>query len=119
MLNVLGQMVRWRKNPGLPSALDLIAELIKEHPWTFDDELERMTLIGLHSISKDTATNADGLDISEKLEIREAAAGLAYRLFEYYTRQDAPIPDVLKEWEAICQSDDEFAEIRNQWILQN
>ena len=119
ILNVLGQMVRWRKNPGLPSALDLITELIKEHLWTFAGELERLTLIGLHSIAKDTATNAGGLDISEKLEIREAAAGLAYRLFEYYTRRDIPIPDVLKEWEAICQSDDEFAEIRNQWILQN
>ena len=112
-------MVRWRKNPGLPSALDLIAELIKEHPWTFSNELERLTLIGLHSISKDTATNADGLDISEKLEIREAAAGLAYKVFEFYTEQGNSIPDVLNEWEALCQSDDEFAEIRNQWILQN
>ena len=119
ILNALGQMVRWQKNTGLPSALDLIAKLIKEHPWTFDDELERMTLIGLHSIAKDTATNAGGLDISEKLEIREAAAGLAYRLFEFYTRRDAPIPDVLKEWEAICHSENEFAEIRNQWIRQN
>ena len=119
ILSALGQMVRWRKNPGLRSALHRIAELIKEHPWTFSDELERLTLIGLHSIAKDTATNAEGLDISEKLEIREAAAGLAYRLFGYYTRRDAPIPDVLKEWEAICRSDNEFAEIRNQWILQN
>ncbi|MYD62150.1 MAG: hypothetical protein F4W91_14010 [Gemmatimonadetes bacterium] len=119
ILSVLGQMVRWQKNIGLPSALNLIAELIKDYPWTFADELERLTLIGLHYIAKDTATNAGGLDISEKLEIREAAAGLAYRLFEYYTRRDAPIPDVLKEWEAICLSDDEFAEIRNQWILQN
>ena len=119
ILNALGQMVRWRKNPGLPSALDLIAELIKEHPWTFDDEFERMTLIGLHGIAKDTATNAIGLDISEKLEIREVAAGLASRLFEFYTEQGNSIPDVLNEWEAICQSDDEFAEIRNQWIFQN
>ena len=119
ILSALSQVVHWRKNPGLPSALDLIAKLIKEHPWTFADELERMTLIGLHNIAKDTATNAGGLDISEKLEIREAAAGLAYRIFEFYTRRDAPIPDVLKEWEAICQSDDEFAEIRNQWIRQN
>lgn len=109
---------KW-KSPGLPSALDLIAKLIKKHPWTFADELERMTLIGLHHIAKDTATNAGGLAISEKLEIREAAAGLAYRIFEFYTKRGKSIPDVLKEWEAICQSDDEFAEIRNQWLLQN
>ncbi len=119
ILSALGQMVRWQKNPGLPSALDLIAELITKYPWTFADELERLTLIGLRNIANDTATTVDGLDISEKLEIREAAAGLAYRLFEFYTERDTPIPDVLKKWEAICQSDDEFAEIRNQWILQN
>ena len=119
ILSTLGQIVRWRKNPGLPSALNRIAELITKHPWTFADELERLTLIGLHSIAKDTATNVDGLDIAEKLEIREAAAGLAYRLFEFYTERDTPIPDVLIEWKAICHSDNEFAEIRNQWILQN
>ena len=119
ILSALGQMVRWQKSIGLPSALNLIAELIKKHPWTFADELERLTLIGLHRIAKDTAKNVGGLDISEKLEIREAAAGLAYRVFEFYTKRGNPIPDVLKEWEAICQSDDEFAEIRNQWILQN
>ena len=119
ILSTLGQIVRWRKNPGLPSALNRIAELITKHPWIFSDELERLTLIGLHHIAKDTATNAGGLDISEKLEIRESAAGLAYRLFEFYTEQSNSIPDVLNEWEAICQSDDEFAEIRNQWILQN
>jgi len=119
VLSALGQMVRWRKNPGLRSVLHRIADLIKEHPWTFADELERLTLIGLHSIAKDTAENADGLDISEKLEIREAAAGLAYRIFEFYTKRGKSIPDVLKEWEAICHSDNEFAEIRNQWILQN
>ena len=119
ILSAVGQMVRWRKNPGLPSALDLIVELIKEHPWTFSDDLERLTLIGLHHIAKDTAIDTDGLDISEKLEIREAAAGLAYRLFEFYSKRDIPIPDVLKEWKDICQSDNEFAEIRNQWILQN
>ena len=119
ILSVLGQMVRWQKKTGLPSALNLIAELIKEHPWTFADELERITLIGLHRIANDTATNVGGLDISEKLEIREAAAGLAYRVFEFYTKCGNPIPDVLKEWEDICRSDNEFAEIRNQWIFQN
>ena len=116
ILNVLGQMVRWQKNPGLPSALFTIAQLTKKYPWAFSGEFERLTLMGLRNIARDTATNVDGVDFSDKLEIRCAAASLAYNLFENYTRQDNPVPDVITEWKAICRSDNEFAEVRNQWI---
>ena len=117
ILNVLGQMVCWQKNPGLPYALFTITQLTK-HSWVFteEEEFERLTLTGLRNIAKDTATNVDGVDFADKLEIRREAASLAYILFEHYTRQDNPVPDVITEWKAICRSDNEFAEVRNQWI---
>ena len=116
ILLVLGEMVRWRKNPGLPSSLYTIAQLIKNFPLVFTEEFERLTLMGLRNIAKDTATNVDGIDFAGLLEIRRAAASLAYYLFEYYTRQDNPAPDVIMKWKDICRSDNEFSEIKNQWI---
>ena len=116
ILHVLAQMVRWQKNTGLPSALYTITELTKKFPWVFTEEFERLTLIGLRSIARDATPNVDGVDFADLLEIRRTAASLAYILFEHYTRQDNPVPDVITEWKKICLSDNEFAEVRNQWI---
>ena len=116
ILQVLGEMVRWQKNPGLSSALNTVAKLTKKYPWAFSGEIERLTLMGFRNIAKDTATNVDGVDFANKLEIRRTAASLAYILFEHYTRQGKPAPDAITEWKKICLSDSEFAEVRNQWI---
>ena len=116
ILDVLGQMVLWQKKTCLPSALKLITELVKKHSWTFSGELERAILTGLHTIARDTSMDVIDVDIFETLTVREAAASLAYALFEYYTKQGKPVPDVISEWGTICLSDYEFAEIRNQWI---
>ena len=116
ILNVLGEMVRWQRDTDLESSLYRIAELTKKFPSTFSGEIERLTLMGLRNIARDTATNVNSVDFADLLEIRRAAACLAYYLFEHYTKQDKPVPDVIMGWKAICRSDNEFAEVRNQWI---
>ncbi len=116
ILNVLGQMIRWQKNPDLSSALNTVTKLINKFSWALTEEIERLTLMGLRNIARDTVTNVDGVDFADLLEIRCAAANLAYNLFEHYSKQGKPVPDVITEWEAICRSDNEFAEVRNQWI---
>ena len=116
ILQVLAQMVRWQKNPDLSSALNTVTKLINKFSWALTEEIERLTLMGLRDIARDTATNVDGVDFADLLEIRCAAANLAYNLFEHYTRQGKPVPDEIKEWKSICRSDNEFAEVRNQWI---
>ena len=62
-------------------------------------------------------TDGDGLDVSTKLVVRRAAASLAYALSEHYAKRSNPVPEAIRKWECICRSDDEFAEIRNQWIV--
>lgn len=113
---VLAQMIRWQKITGLPQALYTMKKLIRKYPWAITGETERLTLMGLRYIAKDTATKANGLDFANKLEIRRAAAGLAYGFSEYYSKQRSPVPDVIAKWRAICLSESEFAEVRNQWI---
>lgn len=119
LLNFLGQMVLWRKKTGLPSVLNVITGMVAKHPSLFSDELEKLFLVGLRNIAKDTTMDMDGLDFSKMLSIRQEAAGLAYGIFIYCTKQGKPVPDVITEWQDICRSDNEFSEIRNQWIQED
>ena len=98
-LNMLGEMVRWQKSRNLASTLNIITGLLKEFDWTFSDELERSTLVGLRHIASNTSMDAEGADISERLLVRCSAARLAYKLSKYYTKRSNPIPDEIKEWE--------------------
>ena len=95
------------------------------HPWTFAADIERSVLEGLHHLIEETAIHPpsglrlyadDGGDVATKLMVRRAAAGLAYTLSNHYQQCGAPAPAVIEEWAAICRSDDEFAEVRNQWM---
>jgi hypothetical protein len=118
VFNVLGQMLRWRRKIGLASTLIIIGELIKEYPSCFNNEFQELVLKGLKDIAGDSdlTVGSAELDFFEKLEIRKAAASLAYMLFVHYSKQGKPVPKFIKAWEDICRSEEEFAEIRNQWL---
>ena len=94
ILRGVGQILRWRREPGLPAAINTIKHVTIRHPLVFADDGERLVLEGLHHMIGDTAihapggprldTDGDGLDVSTKLDVRSAAASLAYALFEHY-----------------------------------
>ena len=119
-------MIRWQRKPVLSETINAVRDVLTMHPWTFDN-VERSVLVGLHRLIGDTAVHRTGTttidengsreDVSAKLLLRRAAACLAYRLFEHYQERGEAIPETITAWEKVCQSDDEFAEIRNQWIL--
>ena len=127
ILGVASQMLRWRKRTGLRLVIDLLTEVINLHPWSFSGTVESSVLEGLHHMIGDSAIrapsrtrndrNRDGSDIAKKLIMRRAAARLAYTASIHYARRRDPVPEVIKEWESICRSDDEFAEIRNEWLV--
>ena len=125
LLREVSQIVRWRREKGLSLAIGAVADVTKRHPWTFVGDIEGSVLLGLQFMIGDTAVHAcgglrldtagDGLDVATKLEVRCAAARLAYTLSEHYANRDEAVPDAIGKWQAICQSDNEFAEIRNRW----
>lgn len=115
VFNVLGEMVRWQNNRALVSTFNIIIDLLKNFDWTFSDELEKSTLARLRRIARNTSIDTEVQDIPESLWVRQQAARLAYQLSKYYTKQGNSIPEVIGEWKTICQSENEFAEIRNQW----
>lgn len=117
-LEILAQIILWQKKNHLTPALDFLLDLIKEFSWAFDRQIEEYTLIGLSHISDFTHVNTDDIDVfATELEIRKSAACLAYTLFEHYNREGESVPDVLHVWNEICVSENEFDEIKNQWIM--
>ena len=125
ILGVTSQVLRWRREQGLPSAINTIAGITKMHPWAFAADIESSVLEGLHHLIEETAILPpsgphlyadDGREVATKLMVRRAAAGLAYVLSNHYQQCGAPAPAVIGEWAAICRSDDEFAEVRNEWM---
>jgi len=51
----------------------------------------------------------------EKILIRQNAAGLAYQIYVRYRTDGKALPDVITDWQTICTSEKEFAEVRNVW----
>ena len=126
ILGVVSQMLWWRRETGLQVAIDTVTEVTKRHPWSFQGTIERTILEGLRHLLSDTnirlaraislERHREVPDVSTRLILRLAAARLAYTLSKHYSEQATPAPTIIKEWESVCRSDDEFAEIRNQWM---
>lgn len=118
LVRQVSQSIMYRHITGLRNALNAMSNVVENHPACLADETEELTLRGLHALAGDTdpARGMANLSFEEKLGIRQASAHLAYILFMHYSRQGADIPDSIKVWRAICQSENEFAEIRNQWL---
>lgn len=126
VVEAVGEMLRWRRQIGLRPAMDVVRVVTKRHPWSFGGTLEKAVLDGLRHMIGDTAIrrssapplerDKEGPDISTKLILRRAAARLAFTLFQYYSRRGDSVPGAITEWESVCRSDHEFAEIRNQWL---
>ena len=126
LLRSASHMVRWRRKPVISVTISTVRDVLGRHPWAFADDIQRSVLLGLHRLIGDTAVhrtsvagsdeNENPKEVSAKLSVRRSAASLAYRLFEHYRERGEAIPGEVTAWETVCQSNDEFAEIRNQWI---
>ena len=126
LLRAAGQMIRWRRDTALWATMNAVGDIVSKHPWAFVDDVENGVLTGLGHLMTETVVgmeNGGGIhrntgfdDVSRKLLVRRAAARLSYRLFEHYRSVGDAVPETIRAWEAVCRSEDEFLEIRNQWL---
>ena len=126
LLRAAGQMIRWRRETALESTMGAVGEAVTKHPFAFVDDVESGVLTGLRHLIAETDVrkkNRGGIyrntgfeDVARKLLLRRAAARLSYELFEHYRAVGDVIPEPIRTWEAVCRSEDEFLEIRNQWL---
>jgi hypothetical protein len=116
LLSEAGDIVRWRYEPGLVSAMNTIGHFIRKQPDYFQAGLEARVLAGLHELVYETdPVTLEIVDMPRDLEARKYAAALSFRLFEYYRSSSKEVPAPIREWEALCNSPEEFADIRNRW----
>lgn len=119
LVDLLGHMVFLRRNTVLPDTIKVAREIVKVKPSLISGRFEKSVLMGLENIAQDTAMDSKNPDFLKALFIRESAAGLAYELFRFYSERKKAVPDTIKKWQAVCRSDAEFSEIRNQWIAED
>ena len=126
LLRTAVRMIRWRRETALDVTMDVVGRVVTKHPWAFVDDVESEVLMGLRCLIAETdvgtkdgngiRTNTGVENVSRKLLLRRAAARLSYRLFKHYRTVGEVIPEQVATWEAVCRSEDEFVEIRNQWL---
>ena len=126
LLGVLSRVVCHGRGRTLVMAMQTMADLVERHPWCLGGEVERRVLSRIRGVIEETAGDSvnpagrhvEGTrrDVDLKLQIRRGAAFLAYRLFGLYRESNKPVPNAIREWEEVCESKSEFAEIRRQWI---
>ena len=119
LVDLLGHMVFLQRSTVLPVTIKVVREIVKVSPSLISGRFEKSVLMGLENIAQDTAMDSGKRDFLKALSIRKSAASLAYELFRFYSDQKKPVPGPIKKWQAVCRSDGEFAEIRNQWIADD
>ena len=115
IITILSQKIFWRQTNELSLTLSLMASMVKKFPLLFVEDVADSTLQGLSRISKETNFSITQIEASEQIHLRYEAANLASAIYLFYRDSKKDIPETIKLWQRICQSTEEFSEIRNQW----
>lgn len=113
----ISQQFKWRLIPGLLPSMNLVIEILRNMPDILLDPVLENILISLDYLIDETnlTSGQSHIESARRLDYRLKSASLAYSIYKYMKERDIPIPAVIEEWEKICLSSEEFAEIRNQW----
>jgi hypothetical protein len=125
LLNELINKVTTRRQPGLDAAMANVAALIERLPDVLADSHIRALCVSLDYLILETQLPKEqdreaisqlptAVPVNERPDYRGHAAELSHRLFEYLTRANREIPEVLLKWRDICQSDP-LPEVRRAW----
>jgi hypothetical protein len=113
----IAQKICWRHERGLSSALNTMSHLLRKHIDLITPQIELLLIEGLDNLYRETnyKSGLEQWDFFDKLEIRRAAVCLAYELYAWHLRSGTEIPNEVLLWHSVSQSEDEFAEVKNQW----
>ena len=110
-LNSLATFIMFSRGQYLTSAFQVVMGVLKEKSLAYSSHLESSVLRALSNV----INGYEQLDFEENLELKQVAAKLASELNIYYLANNKSVPSEILSWEQICSSNDEFAEVRNQW----
>lgn len=116
LLDAILDMLRYRKTPGLISALWVIHNLVYEECPIMKEQNCEILDHYLLEFSDEIAPNNERCKLRMKdiLSIRKACAAIAYEL---YHRNIAPDGPGVRAWKEITRGD-EVNDVKNQWVTQ-
>ncbi len=110
-LDVLAIFIKYSRGQYLTSAFRVVVNILKAQSSVLSPQLESSVLRALSHV----INGFKQLDFEENLAVKKSAARLSHELSLYYLVGEKNIPSVISTWTKLCESDDEFAEIKNQW----
>jgi len=109
--NILATFINYSRGQYLTNAFQVVINILEDKSSTLNPKLESSVLNALSKV----INGFEQLNFEENLALKKIAAGLANELITYYIVSDNSIPPVITAWKKLCDSTDEFAEIKNQW----
>jgi len=114
---LITQQFKWRRLEAILPAIDTLKEIILYHEELLRDDILEDVIIGLDYLIEETSLDnlESQIEKGKRLEIRKESACISYGLYRFYKHNSLNIPDTVIQWKNICNSTNEFAEIRKQW----
>jgi len=111
--------IRWRCPTNLIDAMRFGIRILSDFPDTTTEKLLCGMLFGLEALIEETRLEGElsSMETVKHLDVRALAVSLAYALYKYYIRKGLPIPETLRKWRSISEDLEEFADVRNKWII--
>lgn len=99
------------------SYIKFLGTYIEEVGFVFDEYLEMKIMLALKGLSMYTQPEIEDTEetVINKLEIRKEAAHLGYVIYRCFNGMNRNIPMEVQCWQDICQSTEEFVEVRKEW----
>ncbi|WP_318479912.1 anti-phage defense-associated sirtuin Dsr2 [Photobacterium leiognathi] len=110
-IDAFSTFIKYSRGLYLSYAFEVVINILNEKGMFFNSQFENSVLKSLDR----TLTGFDLLDFEENLSLQTKAAKLASVLSLYYIASSKDLPAVIRLWAEHCNSQEEFAEIRNQW----
>lgn len=116
IIEILSEKIVWNRDPCLPECYDLVRSIINVCNLTISEEFTKKILRGLEELKsindKEIINNNDYLNHLEK---KLSATKLAASIFRQNEKLGIEQPNIIKDWKDMCNSKNEFEEIRNEW----
>ncbi|NQY64250.1 MAG: SIR2 family protein [Alteromonadaceae bacterium] len=116
-MNNLANKVLMRGSVALRYSLEKLNKIIKKHPEQVPSEVINAVVNALHILKLETQLTTKDTEstIAEKLFLREAACQTAFEIFSMNSELLQPNVETLITWKDVCNSDNEFNEIKRIW----
>lgn len=116
--NTFANVLLYKRDKSLVICLNYLANLYIKKYFEFVPHFAQENLLFvLKALSEETDIRKGNasLETELKLSIRRNCACAAYNLYTSYLGKSQEIPSEITVWKEICSSENEFAEIRNEW----